>query len=136
MKHKLLMLLLASIIAPAWAGEIAALAPTTQTTVAIHLSGSAQGVRALLAGLEKDPVYEGSGCSSGKPMAKSAKTAKIICTNASGALLEYLIRNTPSKVRWSISSVTTLYLSSCLRQTCSGATGCYLSRCGAACPSC
>jgi hypothetical protein len=136
---KIALLLLASIIAPAWAEEAAAPAPATQTAVTVQLSGSAKGVQALLAKLEKDAVYKDSGCS-GKPMKKSAKTAKISCTNAGGALLGYLAENTPDKVRWSISGAATPMSATramsscpigCALTICGGVSGCFRKACGA-----
>lgn len=124
---KMALLLLASIIAPAWAEDAPAPAPATQTAVTVQLSGSSKGVQALLAKLEKDAVYKDSGCS-GKPMKKSAKTAKISCTNAGGALLGYLGENTPDKVRWSISGAATPMLATRAMSSCP--TGCTLTICG------
>ena len=135
---KLLMILLLLIVAPAWAAE-ATPASAGQTAVTVQLSGSAKGVRAMLATLEKDAVFKDAGCSA-KPMKKSAKTAKISCNTASGALLDYLGKNTPSKVRWSISGTAPLAMSTtastCALQTCSGIKGCFYPRCGGACNTC
>lgn len=139
---KMALILLASIAAPAWAEDAPAPAPATQTAVTVQLSGSAKGVQALLAKLEKDAVYTDSGCS-GKPMKKSAKTAKISCTNAGGALLGYLAENTPDKVRWSISGVTSKMSATqtltprlscptgCTATVCGGVVGCFRKACGA-----
>jgi hypothetical protein len=137
---KMALLLLASIAAPAWAEDAPAPAPAAQTAVTVQLSGSAKGVQALLAKLEKDAVYKDSGCS-GKPMKKSAKTAKISCTNAGGALLGYLGANTPHKVRWSISGAATSMSETqtlaprlvcppgCAATTCGPVFGCFKKGC-------
>jgi hypothetical protein len=138
MKHKLMMLL-ALIVAPAWAAETAmpanAPAPAAQTAVTVELSGSAKDVRGLLAELEKDAVYKDSGCSA-KPMKKSAKTARIGCTSAGGALLDYLGKNAPNKVHWSISGAATLMMpttsncpTGCALTTCGGVLGCFKKGC-------
>lgn len=139
---KIALLLLASIVAPTWAEEAAAPAAAAQTAVTVQLSGSAKGVQALLAALEKDAVYKDSGCS-GKPMKKSAKTAKINCTNAGGALLGYLGANTPHKVRWSMSGAATpisatqtlaprlVCPTGCAATICGGVAGCFRKGCGA-----
>ena len=141
---KLLLILSVLLAAPAWAGEAAATAeqaaaPAAQIAVTVALSGASKGVRALLAELEKDAVYKEAGCSA-KPMKKPAKTARISCTNASGALLDYLGKNTPSKIRWSISGAAPLTMSTaastCAKQTCSGILSCYFPRCGGACNTC
>jgi len=130
-----LLLLSVLIAAPAWAEE-AAPASASQTAVTVQLTGSAKGVRAMLAGLEKDAVYKDAGCSA-KSMKKSAKTAKISCANAGGALLDYLGKNTPDKVRWSISSaVATRAALACAIQTCNNLRGCYFPRCGGICNTC
>jgi hypothetical protein len=137
---KMALLLLASIIAPAWAEDAPAPAAATQAAVAVQLSGSAKGVQALLAKLEKDAVYKDSGCS-GKPMKKSAKTAKISCTNAGGALLGFLGQNSPDKVRWSISGAGArmsatqtlapriICPTGCTATVCGGVTGCFRRGC-------
>ena len=145
---QMLMMLLALTVAPVWAEEAAApvaqaAASAAQTAVTVVLSGSSKGVRALLAELEKDAVYKDSGCS-GKPMKKSAKTAKISCANASSALLDYLGKHTPAKVRWSISGSAPKMLASincninCLPMTCGGITVCAKKKpyplCSAPCP--
>jgi hypothetical protein len=136
---KMALLLLASIAAPAWAEDVPAPASTTQTAVTVQLSGSPKGVQAVLAKLEKDAVYQESGCS-GKPMKKSAKTAKISCTNAGGALLGYLGQNTPDKVRWSISGAATPMSATramsscpvgCALTICNGVSGCFRRGCQA-----
>lgn len=131
MKHKLIMLLLALVVVPAWAGEAAT--PAAQTAVTVQLSGSHKGVQALLADLEKDAAYKESGCSA-KPMKKSAKMVKISCSNASGALLDYLSKNTQSGVRWNISGATAASTlaacpAGCSVQTCSGVTACFKRGC-------
>jgi len=137
---RIALLLLALIAAPAWAEEAVAPAPATQTAVTVQLSGSAKGVQALLAKLEKDAVYQESGCS-GKPMKKSAKTAKISCTSAGGALLAYLGENTPDKVRWSISGAAARMSATqavaprivcpigCTPTICGGVAGCFRRGC-------
>lgn len=137
---RIALLLLASIVAPAWAEEAAAPAAAAQTAVTVQLSGPAKGVQALLAELEKDSVYKDSGCS-GKPMKKSAKTVKISCTNAGGALLGYLGANAPYKVRWSISGAAAPMSATqtlaprlacptgCTATICSGVSGCFKKGC-------
>lgn len=136
---KMALILLASIAVPAWAEDAPAPAAPAQTAVTVQLAGSSKGVQALLAKLEKDAVYKDSGCS-GKPMKKSAKTAKISCTNAGGALLAYLGENTPDKVRWSISGATTPMSATramsscpvgCALTICNGVTGCFRRGCQA-----
>ncbi len=132
---RIALLLLALIAAPAWAEDAPAPAPATQTAVTVQLSGSVKGVQALLAKLEKDAVYKDSGCS-GKPMKKSAKAAKISCTNAGGALLAYLGENAPDKVRWSISAAGARMSATgiicpvgCTATVCGGVTGCFRRGC-------
>ncbi len=137
---RVVLLLLALVAVPAWAEDAPAPASATQTTVTVQLSGSAKGVQALLAKLEKDAVYKDSGCS-GKPMKKSAKTAKINCTNAGGALLAYLGENTPQKVRWSISGTAggmsatqtlaprLVCPTGCTATICNGVAGCFRKGC-------
>jgi hypothetical protein len=139
---KMALILLASIAAPAWAEDAPAPASATQAAVTVQLSGSAKGVQALLAKLENDAVYKDSGCS-GKPMKKSAKTAKISCTNAGGALLAYLGQNTPDKVRWNVSGAVATKMSAtqqplapryvcpvgCTPTICGGVTGCFRRGC-------
>lgn len=135
---KLLLLLSMLIAVPAWAGDVTS-SSAGQTAVTVQLSGSVKGVRAMLAGLEKDAVYKDAGCSA-KPMKKAAKTAKISCSHAGGALLDYMGKNTPNKVRWSISSavgtVAARAALACAVQTCSGILGCYYARCGGLCTTC
>lgn len=137
--NKLLLILSVLLVAPASAGE-AAPSSAGQTAVTVQLSGSAKGVRAMLAGLEKDAVYKEAGCSA-KPMKKPAKTAKINCTNANGALLDYLGKNTPSQIRWSISGAAPQIRSAsatgvCLRLTCGGVLGCFYKGCQGSCVGC
>ena len=106
---KMLLLLLASIIAPAWAGDVA---PDAGTGVVIELKGSAKDINALAADLEKEAVYKEAACS-GKPAKKSGKTAKINCAKADGALMTFLSKNAPTKVHWSISAVANRSISAC-----------------------
>lgn len=93
---KMLLLLSALIVAPAFAGENV---PAASQGVVIKLGGSTKDVAALLAELEKDAVFKDASCSAGKP----GKKAKISCSQADGALLTFLSKNAPVGVNWSIS---------------------------------
>ena len=99
---KKLPLLLALIVLPAWAGDVA---PVAEKGVSIELKGASKNLSALMADLEKDAAYKEAACS-GKP-AKSGKAAKITCGKADGALLVFLSKNAPANVRWTISAAAT-----------------------------
>ena len=98
MKNLLLFLLALIAVAPAW-GDTAASA--SWAGVAIELKGSAKSVSALLADLEKEAVYKGAACTAAK---KHGKTAKITCEKADSGLMDFLGKNAPATVQWSISS--------------------------------
>lgn len=100
MKNMLLFLLSMIVAAPAWAGD----EPPAATGVVIELKGPAKSVAALVADLEKDKAYQDAACSPGR---KSGKAAKIACAQADSALMAFLGKNAPAKVRWSISSTAT-----------------------------
>jgi len=131
MKHKLMMLL-TLIVTPTWAAETATPLPA-QTSVTIQLSGSSKSVQALQLALTKDVVYADAECSS-KPMKKSAQSTSIKCTKATGALLDYFVKNTPPNVRWSISKAIKAKAVLCMRKTCSGVTGCFTKTCAVCSP--
>jgi len=99
---KMLPLLLALIVVPAWAGDAA---PVTEQSVNIELKGATKSLSALVADLEKEAVYKEAGCSS-KPV-KSGKIAKISCVKADSTLMAFLSKNAPAKVNWTISSTAT-----------------------------
>lgn len=82
MKNKLL-LLLALVALPAWAGGMD-----------VQLKGKAKDVAALTEQLKQDKSFQDASCS-----VKSK--SKVHCDQASGALLEFLDANA-GKVRWSI----------------------------------
>jgi hypothetical protein len=111
---KMMLVLLALIVVPAWAADVAA-TPEAQTRVNIELKGSAKSVQALVADMEKAAVYKEAICST-KPAKKSGKTI-ITCAKADSALMDFLSKNAPAKVQWSISVAA-----SC-------ATGCVLMNC-------
>ncbi len=121
---KNLLLLLAFIAVPVWAGDAV---PVSETGVVIELKGKAQGLSALMAGLEKETAYNEAGCSS-KP-AKSGKTAKITCAKADGALLTFLSKNAAAKVHWTISAAATSAAPSAVSSPLSCPTGCSLMNC-------
>lgn len=128
---KILLSLSTLIVASVWAGWALA----ADAGVVIELKGSAKSVHALLADLEKEAVYKDAACSLDK---KSGKTTKVICATADGALLNFLSRNAPTGVRWSISGTATQVMSvtrscptGCALKTCNGVTTCFNRSCAA-----
>ncbi len=101
MKKLLLCLLALLVVAPAWGGTATFI---SWAGVAIELKGSAESVSTLVAGLEKEAVYKDAACST-VPAKKSGKTARISCDKADSGLMDFLTKNAPATVQWSISSV-------------------------------
>jgi len=163
MKKIVLLLLSALVVAPAWAEEEKApapsakpaemqaasadaqtaetrAAPVAQTGVVIELKGAAKDTAALSANLEKDAVFKDAGCST-----KSArKSAKITCAKADSGLMAFLAKNAPANIRWSISAapITMKALAlpttatACYRLICSGVAGCFTKGCFSTCTGC
>jgi hypothetical protein len=108
MKKKLLLLLSALIVVPAWAGDVAPSSPATAAPagagVVIVLKGAARNISALVAELEKETVYKEAACASAS---KPGKTAKISCAKADAGLMAFLGQYASAKVQWHISGATT-----------------------------
>jgi len=130
--NTILPLLLALIVVPAWAGDVAS-APSmpkqkpmqtslvTETGVVIELKGSARNTSALVADLEKDAVYKEAACSK-----KPGKIVRISCAKADSALMAFLSKNAPANVHWRISTATSTRLST---EPVGCASGCVLAPC-------
>lgn len=118
----------------AWAAD-STIAPRTQeqsghatrsilaadTGVSIKLNGPAKDIAALAADLEKDAVYNKAGCSSA-PGKKSKTRAAIKCAKPDSALMEFLTKNAPAGVSWSISAAAGEPVAAC-------PSGCVLTNC-------
>ncbi len=109
MKKKMLLLLSALIVVPAWAGDIAPSSPAAAAPagsgVVIVLKGAAGDISALVADLEKEAVYKEAACA---PASKPGKTAKISCAKAYAGLMAFLGQYASAKVQWHISGATTV----------------------------
>lgn len=103
MKNKLL-LLLALVAMPAWAGG-----------VDIQFKGKAKDVKSAVEQMQKDKSFQDAACTVSKN--------KVHCDQAAGALLEYLDANTA--LRWTISSSAKMPMKS----TATCPVGCLLMHC-------
>jgi hypothetical protein len=117
----MLLFLLALIVVPVWAEDVA-VAPTTQkstamqaapvaeTGVVIELKGSAKSISALVTDLEKEAVYKEAACVTTKT---TGEIAKVSCAKADSALMAFMAKNASAKVHWSISGAGTNALQGC-----------------------
>lgn len=141
------MLLLLSLIAvPAWAEDapVVLSAPTTtvmqavpvaETSVVIQLNGTAKSIATVVADLEKDAAYKEAACST-RHAKKTGKTANITCAKANSGLMEFLLKNTPVKVRWNISAAAPRLTATCYKLVCGGIAGCFTRGCSSSCSPC
>ncbi|MBU1777482.1 MAG: hypothetical protein KJ899_12715 [Gammaproteobacteria bacterium] len=129
MKYMLL-LLSVFITTSVWAGDLAVApaamkadvmktAPAVATGAIIEFKGTKEDVGTLLDELEKTALYKENACfhSSEK---RTTETTQITCASASGALMDYLLKNAQDKVTWHISPAPML-------KACPA--GCYLMPC-------
>jgi hypothetical protein len=99
MKNLLSFLLALAIVSPAWGGDVP---PASWSGIVVELNGPAVNVSALVDELKKAPAYKVAACNANKEFGDSVK---IECAKANSELMDFLVKNSPAVVQWSISSI-------------------------------
>lgn len=114
MKKLLLCLLALTVVAPAWGDTTKFLAPSV--TIELNNLTKNDDVSKLVAKLKEDAVYQAAAC---VPAKATKATTKIDCARADSGLMDFLSKNAPPTVLWSITSL--------IEKKC--AVGCALMHC-------
>lgn len=114
MKKLLLCLLALTVVAPAWGDTAKFIAPSV--TIELNNLTKNDDVSKLVAKLKEDAVYKAATCG---PADATKGPTKIDCARADSGLMDFLSKNAPPTVLWSITSL--------IEKKC--AVGCSLMHC-------